>query len=544
VTVSVDGSPRPTALAVTIEQVAGTHQLVSGTGFVDKDALVGIGTFTVSSGGTSTDFVTDESTTLRQLASQINAAGLGVAASAIQVSQSDYRILLSATESGSDGVFTASSDISAFSTIDTVSAGQDASARLGDQATGIQLTRSSNVFSNVVDGLTFTAKSVTTAPIELAVLRDTDAAAAAIAAVFTSANDLLSELADQTSYNAESQSASALTSDSTARDMILSLRSALSEATPNGGSFSTIGQIGVAFNRDGSYSVDEAVLRTSLETNFDDITSMFTSSNSGGGTSLTLLSSPTGLPSGSYQVVVDIAPESPTIIGAEFSSPTQLEEFNIGYRGIDALVTVSINATLLQAMDSIRQDLDTYGLTDVIVDSVAFGAGNALRISVPGAYGSIEQLSVSNDTKFGLDAVVAGVDIVGTIGGESSTGSGDVLEVASGDASGLRIRVAATPAEVGGGAFVAGSIGAVRGLGDKLDSWLDAYEGLDGNIARARGEWDARIEDVDDSIESFESRMVLREQSLRRQFTAMEQALAQLQGQGSFITSLLPGATP
>ena len=104
------------------------------------------------------------------------------------------------------------------------------------------------------------------------------------------------------------------------------------------------------------------------------------------------------------------------------------------------------------------------------------------------------------------------------------------------------LTVTVTADQVGNGGFLAGSIGTTAGLSNRLDDWLDRFEGVDGEIARAKGEWEARIDDIDDSVAAFETRMSLRETQLRREFTAMEQALAQLQAQGSFITSLLPAA--
>jgi len=541
VTVALDGSPAPSTLSVSVEQLAATHQVATGMGLGESDALVGTGTFTLTVGGTPTDFTTDSATTLEQLAANISSAALGVSASVIQVSENDYRLLLSASESGASASFTASSDIPAFGVIDTLAQGQDAIARLGDPTTGLQLTRSTNVFTDVIAGVSFTVRSTTSAPVDIVVSRDADAAFEAVKSVFDSANSLLAEIGTQTSYNAGSNRASPLTGDRTARDMALSLQAALSELVPNGGELTAIGQIGVSVQRDGSYEIDEEILLAALQTDFDNVVSMFVQDNAATNPNLTILTTSSSTVSGSYDVVVDTAPEFPEIAGNRYQASALIEDFNVQYGGIDAAISVPLGSDLNQAITAIRQGLDSAGLSQVTVDSIDIGGGDVgLRISVPTDFGIAAQLSITNDDTFGLNGTATGVDVVGTIGGEAASGVGNLLETTSGDPSGLKIRVSVTAAEVGGGGYLVGSVATSQGLGSRLDTWLDRYEGIDGSITRARGEWDTRIEDADNSIEGFEQRMILREATLRREFTTMEQALAQLQNQGSFITGLLP----
>ena len=539
ISVTKTGNPAPTSLSLTIEQLAATHQVTAGTGFADANAPVGTGTFSLDVGGTVTDFATDSETSLADLARQINSGDVGVTASVIQVGEGDARLLITADDSGSAGVFSATSDLAGFATIDTISAGQDAIARLGNPTTGLQLTRSTNVFTDVVEGLSFTAREVTSSPVTVAVERDVDAAAEAITEVFTKANALLKEIDRQTAYNAESASSSPLTNDRTARDMVLSLRNALSDVVSNSGPNSNIGDVGIEFERDGTYSVDADALKTALEENFAGVTSLFTSSTASSD-KIQVLSNSSSTATGSYDVVVDTAPDIPSITGSSYVQPAALAELNIQYKGINALVTVSQNATLLQAIDSIRQGLDSFGLQAVTIDSVAVPGGDALRLSVPGAFGSAEELAIWNDVNFGLNAVANGVDIVGSIGGATTTGVGDVLQATNGEANGIRARLTVTAAEVGAGGFNAGTIGASQGLGGRLDAWLDRHEGIDGAVDRASGEWETRIEDIDENVAAYEIRMTLREAALRRQFTAMEQALSSLQNQSSFLTGFTP----
>lgn len=79
----------------------------------------------------------------------------------------------------------------------------------------------------------------------------------------------------------------------------------------------------------------------------------------------------------------------------------------------------------------------------------------------------------------------------------------------------------------------------VDGLGAALDGYLETVEGSGGSIQRSRDAIDGRIRSYDDRIEAFESRLELRERTLRRQFTGLETALAQLQAQGQWLAGQL-----
>ncbi len=83
-------------------------------------------------------------------------------------------------------------------------------------------------------------------------------------------------------------------------------------------------------------------------------------------------------------------------------------------------------------------------------------------------------------------------------------------------------------------------------LGDGEDGYLDRIDGAIGTVTDTQGvienattNLDANIDDIDDTIERYERRMEVVEAGLRRQFTAMETLLAQLNSQSSFLATQL-----
>src|SRR5690606_37762364 len=103
---------------------------------------------------------TSTATTLGELVAEINAdPDLGVKASTLQVTPGEDRLILTATDTGTANGFT------------TVGAGWDDPFAVTTEAQdavldvgGITVTRSSNTFSDLLDGATITLKATTTGP--------------------------------------------------------------------------------------------------------------------------------------------------------------------------------------------------------------------------------------------------------------------------------------------------------------------------------------------------------------------------------------------
>lgn len=73
-------------------------------------------------------------------------------------------------------------------------------------------------------------------------------------------------------------------------------------------------------------------------------------------------------------------------------------------------------------------------------------------------------------------------------------------------------------------------------LEQRFQQWLASGEGL---LAARQKLFGDRMKAIEDSMERFEMRMEIREQNLRRQFIALEEALAALQAQSMWLTGQL-----
>jgi flagellar hook-associated protein 2 len=158
-------------------------------------------------------------------------------------------------------------------------------------------------------------------------------------------------------------------------------------------------------------------------------------------------------------------------------------------------------------------------------------------------YGSSASFSIDQSgTDLGLGAITAGVDVEGTINGESATGVGQILtgdDPGSGTSSveGLVIKYTGT---------TTGSQGNVKitmGVAELFDRILfnitDTAEGyLDFKIESVND----RIDDLDDQIEVMEARLDLKMENMINRFVAMELTLSQIQSQSSWLSGQLNAA--
>jgi len=159
-------------------------------------------------------------------------------------------------------------------------------------------------------------------------------------------------------------------------------------------------------------------------------------------------------------------------------------------------------------------------------------------------YGSSYSFTVSEtaDLLFTGGDVTAdnGVDVAGTINGESATGSGQVLTGDDGQANvnGLVVKYTGTST---------GAVGNVKitiGLGELFERVL--YDIVDpykkGYVAYKQDSLEERVNALDTQIEQMEARLNRKMEAMINQFVAMETALATIQSQSQWLANQIDAA--
>jgi flagellar hook-associated protein 2 len=280
---------------IKIGQLAQGQSLRSNTNFATTTETFNTGNLAISVGGaTAIDIaITSSNNTLEGIRDAINTADAGVSASIVSDGTTN-RLLLSskttgltagavsiiATDAGSGG--TNALSILDSSNLFSLQPPLDAHFNVN----GLDITRSSNKASDVISGVTLnlTKAGTLTEPLssQLTISRDDKATQTAITGFVNAYNAAIKQIRAYTNYNAEAESASILTGDSTLRSIQTRLSGLISTNVSGlAGNISRMSNIGIAVQKDGTLLLDTAKLESALGSNSVDVSSLFGSTTTG-----------------------------------------------------------------------------------------------------------------------------------------------------------------------------------------------------------------------------------------------------------------------
>jgi flagellar hook-associated protein 2 len=284
----------PGSYAVRITQLAQSNQITNKStktvGATTTDIVSGSsGTFTFRVGSGANQTVSLGATaTLDDLKSAINDLGAGVTASIINTGSDTTpanRLVLSSSSTGaSNGITIVADDTdldflntSGTGGIDTLQAAQDATLIVGNPALNpVTLQRSSNTVSDAISGVTLTLTGTTgTSTAQVNVTRDTSAVKENIKALATAYNDVVKFINERNTYDVTTKQGGNFFNEPTVRGILSQIRTALSSSVAGLSTLSTVGEVGFKTERDGTITVDEAKLDTSLSASYSAVKNLF-----------------------------------------------------------------------------------------------------------------------------------------------------------------------------------------------------------------------------------------------------------------------------
>ncbi len=269
--------------------VAGSHTIVVGSlaqtsssysdAISGTDMLSGSLTLTVGSGSAQTITLDSSDDTVSSLADTINSGDYGVAASVI-TDGSTQRLSLVSDTSGTAGNLTVSASLNDTTTSTAINftqaqAGQDAQFTVD----GISATSGSNTVSNVIPGVTFQLLSA--APdtsVQVEITNDNSDVESAVGSFVSAYNTVIGDLNTQEG-NDSSGNPEPLFGSPTISTLQDQLQQAL-DFTQSSGAITSLTQLGVSVNDDGTLSLDTNALDSELDSNYQDVVNFFQPSGS------------------------------------------------------------------------------------------------------------------------------------------------------------------------------------------------------------------------------------------------------------------------
>ncbi len=565
----------PASYQIEVLQLAQQQKLASA-GYAASSNVVGSGALTIQFGtydsglntftanaskATKSITIAPANNTLAGVRDAINAANAGVSATIVNDGSAlGNKLVLTSTDSGlanslkvtvadNDGTNTDLSGLSALAYDPTAlpgsgkNLGQVAVARDAQiKVDGITVNQPTNTVKNAIDGVTLNlAQTNIGVPITLAVSRDSKSVTDAVQAFVSSYNAATSTIKNLTAFKGTGAQNGILLGDSTARAIEVGIRNVLNAPINNGGAFTTLSQIGVAFKVDGTLALDSAKLNTAISTNFSDIAALFANTAKATDSLVSFTSSTSKTKLGTYALSVGQLATRGVSQGSAVASLTVTagtnDQLNLTVDGKAISVTLAVgtyaNATALAAEIQSK----TNGATGTSGSVVVGQSAGVLNIT-SSRYGSASQAAATGGnglaTLLGTPTNTAGVDVTGTLNAVTATGSGQTLTGAAGGASeGLALLIN------GGTLGARGNVTYSTGYASQLNTYLGTVLNDDGSLKARTSGIDSSIKSLDQRQLQLEARLVQIEKRYRTQFSALDSMLSSMNATSAFLSQQL-----
>ncbi len=246
-----------------------------------------------------------------------------------------------------------------------ISRGQDAQVEID----GTFLTRSRNVVTDVVAGVTINLDEVSSGEVTVEVERDLSAAVDAVDA-FVKAYNAVSEYVNGQFDGAgaeEDRLQKPLSGDSILRQMRSELRGIMETRMTLGvtGDLIRLADIGIEVNQEGTYDFDQDALRSALETDATSVTRLFSNYGTGSTSSVEFVAAGDETESGIYGVEITTAAAQATVTGTGFSG-TYVDDgtpdtLTITDAGTESTYDVELSngMSMAEIVDAINLELQT-----------------------------------------------------------------------------------------------------------------------------------------------------------------------------------------
>jgi flagellar hook-associated protein 2 len=522
----------------------------------DRDSTsVGAGTLTLSVGDRTTNITIDDSNdTLQGVANSINDADAGVSASIINTGNG-YRLVLSSDETGSANAINMSTDAAGGSALANFVAGAEETTAAQDAKftiNGIEVTKGTNTVDDVVDGVTFdiTATGTSTVKVE----QDTGAVAERVQEFVDKFNALQNTVRELTSFNADTGEASILTGDSTVRNIQNQLKRVLSDIVPGleNASVRSLADVGISTNFEtGELQFNSQKFQQQLAENPDDVTALFAEQGRATDPQVEFVLSGSNTRPGNYDINVsqmatrgalnyDLSGAGDITVAADSSFTFRVDgQTDATISVAEGTYTKEAFAAALQEQLSNNAALNASGRS-VQVDFD--GTGNLSFTSNRfGSESNVSLTSVSGVNELTTKTGDAGLDIQGTINGQTAQGDGQVLFLGNrdgGDAAGLQVRI--TGGELGN----RGSVKFIEGISERSVDAITSILGANGALDSRTNNLNRDLERIEEDRQRLELRIESYQERLVSQFSAADSLISQLNNTRDFVTQQLAALAP
>lgn len=422
---------------------------------------------------------------------------------------------------------------------------------------GLTVTRPSNTIDDVVPGLTLDIlKAAPGETVSITISDDKEFAEENVRAFVDSYNAFLEEIKPLFGFNkaeeeGEEGSYGSLRNDALAKSVLSRFRSVIASEVPGlaNTDFTSLANVGIRTNLDGTLSINEKDFRNAFDNNFQSVQKLFSAETYSSSSDITVNSFGKQTKAGTYDVQITTSPEKGYYPGG-------LANVATGTAAADYSMSLTVNGT--QSGSIVIPTDVTYGTTTemakaieaaINADSALKAAGAAVTVAYDGAtnkytmtsnrYGSSSAVNItastaglSNDLGLAVGNGRPGVNVAGTVNGVEGFGHGNVLLPKLGEeAEGLSLII--------GENATSSSVSFSRGFAGQLDESMNGFLQRNGLFDKREEVLQTQVTRLDDDEKTLDRRMSAFEERLMRQFIAMESILNGLNSTGGFLENLV-----
>ncbi len=560
-TASATADATPGSLSLSVDHLA-QSQVLAASGIADQTATGSTGSLTIQVGSGAAKSITIDSSnnTLAGIRDAINAAAAGVSATIINSGgTTPYKLVLSADNTGADNTINITNNLAAGDLHDTIASLTEVRTPKDAALTvnGVAITSATNTLSSTIPGVTVNLLKAGDSSITVA--RNTSAIQDAVGQFVYAYNSLNTTIAGLTSYNAATNTGGPLLGDSAAQKLQADVRAMVGGTVANGGTLTTLSQVGISFQKDGTLTLDNTKLSTAITNNFSDLASLFSVQGRSNNSLLTFKSSTSKTEYGSYEVQVTAATTQAALTAASAAaSATDITSANDSFSMlVDGVAsgpltiahgTAYTQTQLAQAVQSAINGSTALGTAGI---SVSVGVSGGKLVITSKSYGSSSAVSGASGnalTDLGLSGseTATGTDVAGSfvINGKTVTasGSGQMLSGPTGSAAeGMVLQYAGTPSQAL--ATPSMTLNLSQGIGSRLQQLAATLLDSNGAISSRSDGLNTSIKDIATQRDAMTRRLTQTEASYRAQFNALDTLISNFNQTSSFLTQQLSALT-
>ncbi len=547
--ISVDGTSNTLTTVtpggpVTLNGAAGAQ--ITGT-LVASSSQSQVNSSLLTAGSITATNVSTGNGSLADIVSNVNAANLGVTASAVQTGPDAFLLQLSSSTTGTDSAL--SVDMNAFASsslgaLNVASAGKNAEVLVGGVG-GYAFQSQTNTVTGLLPGLSVNLLATSANPVTVTVSPDASAATTAVQNVVSDANAVLSDIQTNAGYNSETKTAGPLMGSAvlqTVTNEIQSIFASISGSSSLGNALN----IGITLSS-GQVQFNTSAFEKAYAANPNQVAAMFTQDGTfapasptyTGEVSLSFAGDTTR--AGSYDVQISNSATQATDTGAVLAagSVSAAEQLTVSMGTNSAKYTTTSGETLSSVAAGLNAAFASAGMS---VSAQVVNGGQQVVLSSDD-YGSQSTFTVASTNAVagstGLAGTFAGTDVAGTINGEAATGKGQFLNAPASDPTLAGLSVLVTTPGISSLTDL-GTLTYQPGIAQSLTSLASAMsDPSKGEITQTVKNLQSQSTDLNSQI-AFYAGIVSQEQTmLLKQFASLEQTLGTLKNQGSALTSEL-----